>query len=294
VVLHEGTYGAPGTTTNVEKSGTTGAPITFTGSPGEARPTIQGYVRVVGSHLRFSGLTFDGPTGPVGARTSSNPDGEDVQVAIMYGTDVEVSGSEIRDNHWHAGLYVDATNVRLVGNWVHDNGDRSQSSQANLDHGIYWEKGSGLVANNVVEDNYSYGVHLHPDAGPVTVSNNTIVGNGRGGVLVTENSVNNRIANNVVAHNAWYGIRTWALTGAGNVAEHNVLWRNGDDFSGTGLSLKSNLVADPRFAGAGDYHLQGSSPAIDRGLAGVSPKVDFEGVGRPRGAAPDAGAYEGG
>jgi copper-binding protein NosD len=292
VVLREGTYGAPGTRTNIEKSGTEGAPITFTGFPGEARPTVKGYVRVVGSHLRFSGITFDGPTGQVGARTDSNPGGEDVVVAIMYGSDVELSGSEVRNGHWHAGIYVYATDVRLVGNWVHDNGDRSQSSQANLDHGIYWEKGSGLVADNVVEHNYAYGVHLHPDAGPITVTGNTIVGNGRGGVLVTENSANNRIVGNVVADNAWYGIRAWSLTGSGNVAENNVLWHNSEDFSGDGFTLRSNVVADPRFVGAGDYHLQGSSPAIDRGLSGVGPAFDFEGVSRSRGAAPDAGAYE--
>jgi parallel beta helix pectate lyase-like protein/pectate lyase-like protein len=295
VVLREGTYGAPGTKTGVSASGTAAAPITFTGFPGEGRPVIQGYVRVTGSHLRFSGIIFDGPTGAVDTKTSSNPGGEEVQVSIMYGSDVEVSGSEIRDNAWHAGIYVyDSTDVRVLGNWIHDNGDRSQPSQANLDHGIYWSKGSGLVANNVIERNLTYGVQLYPDANAVTVGHNTIVGNGKGGVILAEKAAGNRLVNNVVANNASYGIRTYGLTGSGNVAQSNLLWHNGSDFYGDGLAQSGNAVADPRFAGAGNYHLQGSSPAIDHALSGVGPAVDFDGVARPTGGAPDIGAYEAG
>jgi hypothetical protein len=296
IVLSEGVYGELGTTTNVEVSGTPGAPITIMGQPGEPRPTILGYTRVTGSHLRLSGLLFDGPTGPVLPKTAANPKGEEVEVSVMYGTDVEISGSEVRDNAWHAGLYVwDATNVRLIGNHIHDNGDRTRPDQANLDHGIYWCSGSGLVANNVVDHNLAYGVHLYPDTADVTVTQNTIVHSGRGGVIVADRSARNRILNNVVAYNGSYGIRGYELTGSGNVADHNLLWQNGsENFSGAGIALSDNVVSDPRFRSDDDLRPAPSSPAIDGAGPVATMPVDVLGIGRPRGAAPDLGAYEAG
>jgi hypothetical protein len=295
VVLRSGSYGALGTTSQVSLSGTSSAPITFMGYPGEAKPEIKGYVRITGSHLRFSGVLFDGPTGPVLARNSSNPKGEEVQVSVMYGTDVEISRSEIRENGWHAGIFVyDATNVRVVGNYIHDNGDRSDSSQANLDHGVYWSSGSGLVANNVIENNFAYGVHLYPDAAGVVVEQNTIVGNDKGGVIIAEAAANNRVLNNVIAGNALSGIKGYALTGGGNVAQGNLLWSNSRNFEGAGIALSSNKEADPQFVGPGDYRLRSTSPAINAALPGHSTTADYAGKPRITGGAADIGAYEAG
>ena len=294
VVLRAGTYGAMGTTTQVGLSGTAAAPITLMGHPDDPKPTIQGYVRITGSHLRLSRILFDGPTGRVLPVSSSNPNGEEVQVSVMYGSDVEIRASEIRDNAWHAGIFVaDAADVRLVGNYVHDNGDRSQPSQANLDHGIYWGSGSGEVANNLIGDNLAYGVHLYPEAAGVVVRHNTIVGNDRGGVIVAENAAHNRIVNNVVAFNALSGIKAYALSGAGNVAEGNVVWSNGSrNFEGSGMQLSANVEANPRFAAGLDYHLTTGSPAIDRALEGYRVATDYE--RRSRTGAADVGAYEAG
>jgi hypothetical protein len=296
VVLREGAYGALGTTTNVDASGAPEAPITIMGEPGSGRPALLGYVRITGSHLRLQGLLFDGPTGPVLPRTDSNPKGEEVQVSVMYGSDVEISGSEVRDNAWHAGIFVsDATDVRLVGNHIHDNGDRSDPSQANLDHGIYWCSGSGVVANNLIDHNLAYGVHIYPEAHNVTVTQNTVVRSGRGGVIVADQAANNLVANNVIAYNEFYGIRGYDLTGPGNVARRNLLWHNGsENFSGAGIALADNLVADPRLTGDGDLRPLPSSPAVDAASPLAVMPVDFAGVARPRGGAPDIGAYEAG
>jgi hypothetical protein len=292
VVLRAGTYGAMGTVTAIDVSGTAAAPITIMGHPADPKPTLAGYVKITGSHLRLSSILFDGPTGRVLPTSSANPKGEEVQVSVMYGTDVEIRRSEVRDNAWHAGIFVwSATNVRLVGNHIHDNGDRTDASQANLDHGIYWCSGSGIVANNVIENNLSYGVHLYPEAAGVTVKHNTIVGNDKGGVILAEAVSSNRIVNNVVAGNASYGIRGYGITGSGNVAQGNVLWANGGrSLDGAGIALASNLEQDPRFAGARDYHLRAGSPAVDRALAPDTMATDFE--WRARDSAPDVGAYE--
>jgi len=41
-----------------------------------------------------------------------------------------------------------------------------------------------------------------------------------------------------------------------------------------------------------DYHLRDGSPAIDAADPVLAPRMDIEGRPRPRGARPDAGAYE--
>jgi parallel beta-helix repeat protein len=247
VVLEPGTYGGLGVTTNVTRSGSAGDPIVFTSEPGASRAIIRGYVRVIASHVRLDSLVFDGPTGGIVAKSSSNPGGEEVQVSIMYGTDVTMSNSEVRDNDWHAGVFVsEASDVRLLSNYVHDNGDAAAG--ANLDHGIYWCSGSGTIEGNVVEDNVAYGIQLYPTAAGVTVSHNTIVGNRSGGIVVGNEAAGNQILDNVVADNSHYGIRGYNLTGSGNVARGNLVWKNGEDTAGTGISFSGTIVADPATA----------------------------------------------
>ena len=58
------------------------------------------------------------------------------------------------------------------------------------------------------------------------------------------------------------------------------------------------VTADPLFVGGGDYHLQSSSPCIDKGTADRAPNHDLDGNSRPldgdgvAGAAMDIGCYE--
>ncbi len=244
VVLMPGTYGAPGTTTSISKSGTASAPIAFTSMPGTERAVVTGYVRIGGSHILIDSLVFDGPTGPVLSRTSANPGGEEVQVSIMNGSDVELTHNEIRDNAWHAGVFVYAgSEIRIDSSYIHDNGDAATGP--NFDHGIYWCAGSGSVTNNLVEGNVAYGVHLYPEAREVIVANNTIADNGRGGIIVANTSSQNQLLNNVVTDNAMYGIRGYDLSGGGNVARNNLLWNNGENISGSGIAYSGTLVQAP-------------------------------------------------
>ena len=141
VVLLPGTYGAIDATTTMDRAGTPSAPITFRGDPGGPMPRILGHFKIAASHQRFNYLLFDGPTGKVKPASADNPDGEQVQVMI-YGAavnGVEISDSEIRDSLWHAGIYLSTANdVRITGNYIHDNGDRNNPGQENLSHGIYF------------------------------------------------------------------------------------------------------------------------------------------------------------
>jgi hypothetical protein len=293
VVVLRGTYGARGRTINARRNGTAKAPISVTGPPHGRRPVIRGFVRMAGSHLRFSRLVFDGPTGRVQPTRRDNPRGEQVVVAIT-GDDVTISGSVVRDSAWHAGIYVDGSEgARLVRNHVYANGNRSDRSHANVDHGIYWARGSGLVANNVIERNVARGIQLYPRANGVLVAHNTVVDNGKAGIQVGDGATKNVIASNIVAFNDGSGIRSSDLRLSGNHVINNLVWGNGEGNIGPethGLRVSRTTEADPRLDSA-TYCPRPGSPAIDRGLFEYAPADDYHGERRRRRAA-DLGACE--
>jgi hypothetical protein len=99
------------------------------------------------------------------------------------------------------------------------------------------------------------------DSGGVIVRNSIIWGNS----APTDPEINNDLTNTVAA------VTYTDIQGG---------------YTGTG-----NLNLDPQFvnAGASNYHLSGTSPAINAGLnLGVSTDLD----GNPRNSQPDMGAYE--
>jgi hypothetical protein len=298
IVLEAGVYGARGHTTIAHTSGTASAPITFTGRTGEPKPTILGHFRITGSNLRFSNLLFDGPTGAVKARTPDNPKGEEVEVAIE-GDNVELARSEVRDSDWHAGVFISgADQVRIVGNYIHDNGDYQEpyrSMQANHDHGIYFSSGSGLIANNVIEHNLARGVQLYPSPTDVLVTQNTIVRNGSAGVQLGDHTSGSVAANNLIAFNGGSGIRSEDLSGESNLATGNLLWDNAEGNIGpvdSGLVVQGNREARPTFEKGGLWILAPDSPGVDEALPGPSLSRDRRGHHRPLGERPDVGAYE--
>ncbi len=311
VCLRAGEHGARGTEAFMTVSGTQTAPIILKGYLDEAMPTILGYFPIGGSNIVISGLLFDGPTGLVNANPP-NPPVERSPIAI-YGSNVEINHCEIRGSLSRAGIYLqNAYNTRLIGNYIHDNGNFSDPSTANLDHGIYFGSGSGLIANNLIERNYAFGVHLYPSASNVIVQQNTIVRNGRSGVIIggwTTNCpntgcppqpTNNLVVNNIIAFNAYYAFQSFELTTTGHIIKNNLLWGNAggniptDERLTRGLTFvnQNNIQADPRFVGTSNYRLQSGSPAIDAALSPYTQPDDYDFIPRPQGAASDIGAFE--
>jgi hypothetical protein len=275
------------------RSGSASAPITLAAYPGE-QPVITGRVKIWAYYVRLSGFEIVG-------QTSLNP--SDVVLYVSGAQNLEVSHNEIR-NGAKSGVYIDdgtTRNIQIVGNWIHDNG-----THATHDHGLYWSDGTGgLIANNVIEDNLAYGIHLYPDGDDVIVTSNTIAGNGMSGIIVAGSgalaSDRNLLVNNVLAFNADYGIRSyWSGTvGSGNAARTNLGWQNakGNFATGslaTGLALSGSMTGDPLFAGrsSSNYRLQAGSAALDLALADHAPGVDYDGKARPVGPAADLGAFE--
>lgn len=281
--LRAGTY--PGWV-NATHSGTASAPITIASYPGE-QPVITGRLKVAGSWTTVSRLHFVG-------RTPGNPNG-----VLLY-----VSGADhvsiVNDEFDHAdmsAMYLGdvgngSDDVTIAGNYIHDNG-----THTNLDHGIYMGTGTrATIVNNVIEHNFARGIQCYPDCDNALIANNTVVGNGRAGIQVGNENVstsdNDLIVNNVVVGNGNTGIRSyWGGTqGTNIVARDNLLWHNaGTDTAGPGISFVANVVGDPLFVGADDFHVGASSPARAAALLQYAPAENFDGV--LRGALPNLGAF---
>jgi hypothetical protein len=274
VVFEAGTYGATSTRTDWTSAGTAASPITFIGDPAaSSRPTILGYNVLQGAHVRVWNLDFAGPTGVM-----PNEGTQEVMI-WMHANDQQVNDSEVSNSQWHAGIYVDnGDGDKIIGDWVHGNGAFSDSSQANEDQGIYWDASTGttpgVIADCLVQENYSFGIQLYPNAVGVDVEWNTIVANGTssggGGIVVDSAASNNTIQNNIIASNTGHGgvFQGGVYTGSNNLIQNNDIYGN------TGLSWPSsagtltvgsgNVTTDPRFVGTGTdpYNLQSGSPAI--------------------------------
>jgi len=285
IVVTPGTYDEDVT---LARSGTPKAPVRLTAA-GSVRPLLTGRLKVTASNAVVSGFSFEG-------RTPTNP--KDVAVYISGGRRVELDRNEIRDAA-QSGVFVGegAIGVRITRNWIHDNG------LTGLDHGIYFENGTGgVIANNLIERNsFGFGIQLYPNADGVLVTQNTIVRNGRSGIIIggeDQTADRNLVVNNILTLNHDKGIRTYwgGPVGNGNVAENNLISDNGDQSEGQteGLELRSTIDAPPGFVDPddGDYALVAGSPAVDTALASYSQSTDFDRVVRPQGAGPDLGAFE--
>ncbi|MBM4396647.1 MAG: lamin tail domain-containing protein, partial [Deltaproteobacteria bacterium] len=128
------------------------------------------------------------------------------------------------------------------------------------------------------------------------VVHNTVVANGFGEPLASGGAgitiatyAAETVRNNVVVSNQ-AGIN---VLDAAGTHDHNLVWGNGTNYAGAATSAVGDLPLDPLFANPGydDFRLKPGSPAIDAGVEGLAAD-DFDGIARPKGAAPDLGAHE--
>lgn len=203
-----------------------------------------------------------------------------------------------------------ATGDDMIGNWVHDIGQYDYPCQRV--HGIYHANQGGHIYNNVTFHNGGWGIHLWHAATNVTISNNTVFGNGYGGMLIGAVSGefpggsgvndNTLVTNNIVFRNGLrsdaqgYGIEEYGDIGHNNRYINNLVSQNGPaDFNLTN-GTQGTINANPMFNnyqdnGSGDYHLQAASPAIGAGTAQGQPSMDYDNAPRPQGG-DDLGAYQ--
>jgi parallel beta-helix repeat protein len=277
------------------RSGTSTAPITISGYPGEEkRVIVKTRLRLAGRYLRLANLVVEANTAYSTFDQVCNG-GPNVNV---WNSNVELSALEIRNSRM-SGLYLDkATNVSVRRSWIHHNG-----THWNLDHGIYYESGeNGLIADNVIEGNYAHGIKLAPGPNNALVTNNTVVANGRSGVIVAGDDLQTAdgclMVNNVFAYNKDYGIRSYWTdgVGVGNVALRNLVYANasGPLLLLGGLATSETIERNPLFVdgATGNFRLLPESAGIDVARPEYAQAIDYDGNSRPRGSGPDIGAFE--
>lgn len=98
--------------------------------------------------------------------------------------------------------------------------------------------------------------------------------------------VSRTVTNSVIASSGTFDALKNAVPGACTFAGSVLTHQAGSPSGAT--------IVDPQFVdvGTGDFHLKGTSPAIDAATASSSSDHDVEGNPRPNGVAPDIGAYE--
>jgi hypothetical protein len=131
-------------------------------------------------------------------------------------------------------------------------------------------------------------------SGELLVANNTLAGNDTGffAKAAAGASLEGMFANNIIAGNSRKGVVIDALVEPMFGNDHNLVFGNADDDFVPG---PGTLLVDPLFVGAGDYHLQRTTPARDAGNDTHVPldvTTDLDGAMRIIGTAVDIGAYE--
>ncbi len=155
---------------------------------------------------------------------------------------------------------------------------------------------NNVVAGNTADEGGGLSLDLLGQTETDVVTNNTFFSNGDTGVLVGPGSTPNlTLTNNIVVSHT-VGI---SVTEGVSATVRYTLWdANSTDIAGGGVISHTHPVTGaPAFADSAghDYHLIGSSAAIDSGdIAGVppAPPQDLDGVTRPQNLRVDLGAYE--
>jgi hypothetical protein len=152
------------------------------------------------------------------------------------------------------------------------------------------------IERNIIANNAMAGIGCMADANtredyqgasipePITILNNTIVGNQygiTGGASAT-------VANNIVAGNQHAGLKN--IAGKSELSR-NLLWANGEAAIGCNLSEGSIIEADPELDA--EYRPAATSACIDAGTVRIE-LTEAEPIGPARfiGRAPDLGAIE--
>lgn len=182
----------------------------------------------------------------------------------------------------------------ILNNYVHDVGITEPSCgqpNHNVIHGIYQANAGGRVDHNVSVNNCGFGIHLWHAATRATITNNTVLNNKAGGIVIGSGDApctttgcpggndSTRVMNNIVAFNGNPVSGGWGIgeasqdpgqIGPHNSYSHNLGFQNGsgDFYLPRTKDCESCITGrDPRFvsASAGDFRLKADSPALGAG-----------------------------
>src|SRR5258706_12600720 len=236
-----GAYNTPSYRHTLSRSGEPGNPIVIRNYSGETA-VVHGLVVVRGNYLKLlgtppsGGLVFQGPLEP----DASGVKGKGAsQVWLDRCHDVVLDHVEIRNNDFHAGLYVsEVSDVQILGCYIHDNGrfdadtDAMGQHSLNVDQGIYWAASSGTnrIANCLLEHNRAANLQLFAGSGKITgltIVANTIVKAMNSGVIIGKGADGNVFGNNIVSMNSQQtnnGQIRLADDASNNIIDTNISW----------------------------------------------------------------------
>jgi hypothetical protein len=286
-------------------------------------------VRGGASYVRIQGFEITG---------LANADGSAGGIDLFDGgSHFQVIGNHIHNigrvctntSNGQNGVFIEADNVLVEANLIHDVGRLAPGEQAcrpsneywkNHDHGVYHDGGDHVTIRNNVIYNIKRGwaIQVWPKSrAHMNIVNNTVAfGNqykGKLGAIVmwAPSTGGMKVSDSIIANNIFYGVNMVAIWMGGdsreepmrfanvrisnNVISNGVLLSAEENVAASGLILADNLEkTDPKFAdpAAFDFHLRSDSPAIDAGLALPGVGADYDGRVRPRGGRVDIGAYE--
>jgi parallel beta-helix repeat protein len=191
----------------------------------------------------------------------------------------------------------------LLDNTISGNGAEYEGG------GIYAVNQSDAnIVQNLITGNRSpgsgSGLYISPPSGTrgALLVNNTIAGNfgGSSSVFLGGFDAQVQLVNNVMAAATTVPAVLCDTTYSSTppVFDHNDLFNSAGPATQGSCSqvvgTSGNISSDPKFVSSGDFHLQGTSPAIDAGNSSAPslPATDLDGLPRISGAAVDQGAYE--
>lgn len=239
--------------------------ISLRSYPGEtARVVGRLWVQHSASRDVLSGLALDG-------RNRA-----ELPSPTVNGSATKFVGDDVTNVHTNICFLLGSNYGQAVGtvierSRIHDCGRLPPS---NHDHGIYVERASGTrILGNLIYDNADRGIQLYPNAQRTLIEGNVIDGNGEGiifsgdfGLASSGNLVQyNVIANSRVRSDVESFYPRGNPIGVGNVVRNNCLFGGREGTANArsgGFSLRSNVIADPGFAGAssGNFQIAATSP----------------------------------
>jgi parallel beta-helix repeat protein len=218
----------------------------------------------------------------------------------------------------HGGSGMTDTNYNshdndIIGNVVFNIGD-TYPKMCPFVHAIYHSNARGHIVNNIAYNNAGCGINLWHAATDTIVSNNLVFGNKEHGISIGTDPKDNDgddgdhfiVTNNISINNGILGMRERKGVGSHNQFSHNIVYGNGRvafgdesyewpstvDTKDVDTITREVMFASFKDDGAGDYHLQANSSAIDAGIALGAPSTDFDGNPRPEGKGYDIGPFE--
>ena len=211
-----------------------------------------------------------------------------------------------------ASLGAGAARVTFDGNVWHHIGRLAPGEQGcatrtsyyqNHDHGIYVADADGIIIRNNVFYGFNRGWPVHRYSSRavlsrgLTIVHNTFVGANpyrAGHIIVASPTENLRIENNIFHGPTTAAVQFERLRLPGATVRYNMIHGAVTKVGRPrGVRFFRNWErTDPRLVDGADFRLRYDSPAVDAGVPLPEVTHDADGVGRPRGAGYDLGAYE--